>query len=343
MRGAKAAALNLRSRLKPAGVTRRIPPLSGLAPIAIVAPEVEVSAAEFGVVTGVTTPVVHKSHWRWLIVGYFFTGGVAAGSLAIASIARLAGGDDRVVRAGRYAALVALIPSPPLLILDLGRPERFWRMIVHWNRRSPMSHGSWALLLFSAVCGGSALHEAACDGFFGPVLADGRGGKFSDKTLAVLSLPPALFLGGYTGILLGATAVPLWARLSRFLGPLFLSSAFATGGAATMLAARLLGDGHPPTLGRAERVIGLAEIGVLTAACAADPAARQLLVARPAYRLGLTASVLGTILGPRLSNRAAIAGPLMTLAGGLLLRAVVVFAGNASADEPAATFAMTTR
>lgn len=141
--------------------------------------------------------------------------------------------------------------------------------------------------------------------------------------------------------LLGATAVPLWARFSRYLGPLFLSSAFATGGAATALVAHLLGDGHPRSLGHAERLIAAAELGVLTAACAMDQQARDLLVARPEYRAALAASVLGTALGPRLRGRASLAGPLLTLAGGFLFRAVVIFADNASADDPEATFAMT--
>lgn len=284
-------------------------------------------------------PVVHKPHWRWLIAGYFFTGGVAAGSLVIASIARLTNGDDRIVRAGRYAAIAALLPSPLLLTLDLGRPERFWRMLTHWNPRSPMSWGSWDLVLFSGVCGFSALHEAACDGLFGTVPADGRGGKFPDKALAVLSLPPALFFAGYTGILLGATAVPLWARWSRFLGPLFLSSAVATGGAATAIAARLLGDGPAPALAHAERLASMAELAVLVAACARDRRARDLLVARPSHRTALAASLAGTMLG--VSGRAGPAGPIVTLAGGFLLRAIILFAGNASADDPEATYAMT--
>src|SRR5215210_6383422 len=71
-------------------------------------------------------PAVHKSHWGWLIVVYFFLGGIAGASYVIASIADLVGGaaGKRVVRAGRYISLAALIPSPILLILDLGRPDR---------------------------------------------------------------------------------------------------------------------------------------------------------------------------------------------------------------------------
>ena len=57
-----------------------------------------------------------------------------------------------------------------------------------------------------------------------------------------LSLAQALLglgLGGYTGILLAATAVPLWATAGLLLGPLFLATAVASGAAALALLAGL--------------------------------------------------------------------------------------------------------
>ena len=44
------------------------------------------------------------------------------------------------------------------------------------------------------------------------------------------------YLGSYTGVLLAATAVPVWARSRLFLGPIFVCTATATGAAATRLA-----------------------------------------------------------------------------------------------------------
>src|SRR3954454_10675727 len=76
-------------------------------------------------------PPIHKPHWKWLIVSYFFLGGLSGGSYVVATVAEIFGHpDDRdTVRIGRYLAFLALIPCPPLLILDLGRPERFFNML----------------------------------------------------------------------------------------------------------------------------------------------------------------------------------------------------------------------
>ena len=69
-------------------------------------------------------PVIHKPHWRWLIITYFFLGGIAGGSYAIASVAELVGGaGGRRITRGRFISLAALLPCPLLLVLDLGRPS----------------------------------------------------------------------------------------------------------------------------------------------------------------------------------------------------------------------------
>jgi formate-dependent nitrite reductase membrane component NrfD len=293
-------------------------------------------------------PVIHGPHWKWLIVGYFWAGGVAAGSLAVASLAAL-NGDARIARAGRYVALAALLPCPPLLILDLGRPERFWRMVTHFNPRSPMSLGSWGLLVFSAPCALSAIHQAAREGLPVPPVAR----QLPDRTLAMASLPPALFLGGYTGILLGATAVPLWARMSNVLGPIFLASAMSSGAAATALLDEVVFGPDKRArvgLGRIEARSGAAELALLGFALASDSDVRRALTTKPRDRAllativagGLGQALLTTTAGAH-ARAAHIFAPLLTLAGGLALRTLMVLAGRDSADDPAATFRFTRR
>ncbi len=94
-------------------------------------------------------PVLKAPFWRWEIIWYFFFGGLAAGTYVIASIASLFGSkEDRVVvRTGYYLSLLALLPCPPLLIKDLGRPERFLNMLRMFKVKSPMSTGQqiWSL------------------------------------------------------------------------------------------------------------------------------------------------------------------------------------------------------
>ena len=107
--------------------------------------------------------------WEMMIVWYFFLGGIAGGSYAIASVAELVGGPGgrRITRAGRFVSLAALLPCPLLLILDLGRPERFLNMMRVLKLRSPMSIGTWGLTVFGGFCALSALGEAARVGLLG--------------------------------------------------------------------------------------------------------------------------------------------------------------------------------
>src|SRR5260221_9647001 len=111
-------------------------------------------------------PVLKAPIWRWEIIWYFFFGGLAAGSYVIASIASLFGSkeDRTVVRTGYYLSLLALLPCPPLLIKDLGRPEQFLNMLRIFKVKSPMSMVVWGLLTFSLFSGIPAISQGARDG-----------------------------------------------------------------------------------------------------------------------------------------------------------------------------------
>ncbi|MCV5792012.1 polysulfide reductase NrfD, partial [Escherichia coli] len=80
--------------------------------------------------------------------------------------ASLVGGDRArpTVRTARYVSFLAFLPCPPLLILDLGRPERFLHMLRVVKLRSPMSVGTWCLILFGGAATTSVAAQAAQDG-----------------------------------------------------------------------------------------------------------------------------------------------------------------------------------
>ena len=159
--------------------------------------------------------------WTWEVPLYFWTGGIASGSAFVALACDLAG-DHRSARIARLVSLGALAPSPPLLILDLGRPERFYNMLRVFKTRSPMSMGAWALTLFGNLIAGA-------------VGADLLGRERTARALGGATAIVGGYLGSYTGVLLASTAVPLWARSRLFLGPIFVCTATATGAAATHL------------------------------------------------------------------------------------------------------------
>src|SRR5216684_3897540 len=185
-------------------------------------------------------PVLAEPVWHWEIIWYFFFGGLAAGCYIIATIASLFGSkeDRAVVRAGYYLSLLALLPCPPLLIKDLGRPERFLNMLRIFKVKSPMSMGVWGLVGFSFFSGVAAVNQAAHDGLLGNWWGAKLLAALPQNLLALPGMAFGFFLGGYTGVLLTATSVPLWSR-SKLLGAVFLSSALSTSSALISLLLRL--------------------------------------------------------------------------------------------------------
>jgi formate-dependent nitrite reductase membrane component NrfD len=187
-------------------------------------------------------PMMKAPVWTWEVPLYFWTGGMAAGASFVALACDLSG-DERSARVARTVALGALVPSPPLLIGDLGRPLRFYNMLRILKPRSPMSTGAWCLSLFGALAAGA-------------VGADQLGRRRAAKTLGAANAVVGGYLGSYAGVLLACTAVPVWARSRLFLGPIFVSTATLTGASATRLALVALGmpEDHPTrqALGRVE-------------------------------------------------------------------------------------------
>jgi formate-dependent nitrite reductase membrane component NrfD len=305
------------------------------------------------------TPVIKAPHWNWLVIVYFFLGGISSAAHVIGCIAELIGGrtNQRIERVARYLSLAALIPSPILLILDLGRPERFHHMLRVLKLRSPMSVGTWGLSVFGLFVTLSALIQAAQDGLLDRLgLVKRLLLAAPHKTLNVVGSFFGFFVGGYTGVLLGITAVPIWAKNHLLLGPLFLCSALSSASAAlTLVFAVLRGDSRAALrrLGRIDAAALAGELGLILAARAnlgpvlSRPIRQGRL--RHVFRFG----VLGTgiaaplllqlwgLLGGRHSRLASALASLCTLVGGFCVRYAMVRAGHASAEDPASTFEYT--
>jgi hypothetical protein len=191
-------------------------------------------------------PLMKPPVWTWEIPLYFWFGGIAAGSSFVALACDLAG-DHRSAATARKVALAALLPSPPLLIMDLGRPARFANMLRLVKPRSPMNMGAWALTMFGGLVSTA-------------VAADELKLRPAARALGGATAVVGGYLGSYTGVLLGVTAVPLWARSRLFLGPIFVSTATATGASAcrlTLVAAGLP-HGH-----RTRTALGTVETGAM--------------------------------------------------------------------------------
>ena len=154
-------------------------------------------------------PMLKPPVWTWEVPAYFFVGGVAGIAAMIASVAAVAGADVTLVRDARWIAAAGALDLSALLISDLGRPERFIYMLRVFKWRSPMSVGAWTLALFSpAVLLPVALIGARSRHRHGLAVA-GDGGLRCGRPLT------GLVLATYTGVLLGATAIPVWAAHAR--------------------------------------------------------------------------------------------------------------------------------
>src|SRR5437868_5791097 len=182
--------------------------------------------------------------WQWWILGYFFFGGLAGGSYALGTLLRLAGDprDERAARIAFITSFIALIPCPIFLTVDLGVPFRFWHMLIDtsggglaFKPWSPMSLGSWALLvfgLFSFVSFLAALAEAGRLRAADAVARALRG--TAGLAWNAIGTVFGLFICAYTGVLLAVSNQVVWSDAGWALGGMFLASALA-GSAALLL------------------------------------------------------------------------------------------------------------
>jgi len=144
-------------------------------------------------------------------------------------------------RAVMWVAVIAgAVLSPILLIMDLGRPRLFLNMLRVFKHRSAMSMGAWILSGFGicAVPGLIALELHAQQIFPGTL------DQLLRLAAGIFIFGSAIFgtlLATYTGVLIGATAIPAW-FLHRTLLPIHFGTA-GLGSAAAML--ELLGHRIP--------------------------------------------------------------------------------------------------
>ena len=297
-------------------------------------------------------------NWQWYITFYFFIGGLAGGCYFIATLLDFFGGpeDRRLARLGYYIAFPAVLLSGLLLTLDLTRPLRFWHMLLENNTLapmfkaySPMSVGSWALLvfgIFSFISFLGALAEEdrfrwqAFRRFKWPALIGVRPPSILGTIIAIIGGIAGLFIAGYTGVLLAVTNRPIWAD-TPLLGMLFIVSAASTSTALMMLLAHRYGWRMPgiASLERMDGIVLTLELLVLIALVVSlGPAARGWLNAWGLF-LVVGVVIVGLLIPLAMSwrqrTRGVYAGgsiamlAALILIGGFLLRLIIIFSSEA--------------
>ena len=279
--------------------------------------------------------------WEWYIVWYFFLGGLAGGAYLIGTLLRLVGDprDEGVARLAFLVAFPAMVICPLLLTLDLGRPSRFWHMLIdsrtgvpNFKYWSPMSLGAWALLFFGLFATLSFIEVVFKEGYARNAPARGIASLMSGgfgRLLMIVGAVLGLFIAGYTGVLISVSNQPVWSD-TWALGGLFLASGLSVAAAALTLMTRL--GRHEASaeakLTRADRYFTILELVLLAAFfLSLGAVASQFL--QPRWMALWAVVVIGIVVPFVLqfsSARApAMLAAVLTLVGGLALRIVVVF------------------
>lgn len=303
-------------------------------------------------------PVIKKPHWVWPIWVYFWVGGIWSGASVLGALVQIFGDKKRdaaLLRTAHCLSLAGAAISPGLLIVDLQRPERFLHMLRVLKLTSPISVGTYIMTGTAGLSGLNAASWLAQDGWlprnsFPAKLA----GLIPYQLTGAVQGISGLGLGSYTGVLLTATAVPLWAEMKLVLPPLFMASAFSTGAAALTLGQLLQGEkaAQLHRLEATETAALLTELGLLGYTLATlPPAVRQpALTGRNKLYFGLAVGlgqlvplVLKFLAPARLKNANwfTFVQASGVLIGGFFLRVAVVEAGKTTADSAAAYHAIT--
>ena len=288
--------------------------------------------------------------WEWQIPVYLFLGGLVAGMMVISGYFLLSGRQKRT----RCACF--MLPSLSLILLSLGmfalfldleHKLYFWRLYTTFKILSPMSWGSWILMLvYPAILANLLLRLPA------PLqVAFPRLQELSDrlvehpmfvKWVGAVNMVLGGLLGVYTGILISTLAArPLWN--SALLGPIFLISGMSAAAAFVHMIAREVEERE--LLAKADNGFLMAElifialfVGGMATSTQVHQQAAGLLLGGPytavfwvfVVGLGIVFPLVIQLLAVNHKMQHTPVAPILVMLGGLLLRFVIVSAGQVS-------------
>ena len=274
-------------------------------------------------------PVLKEPVWTPEVAVYFWLGGLAGISALLGFGARLAG-NQRLARVSILTSFAALLGCPPLLVADLGKPERFYNMLRVFKPTSPMSVGSWVLTGFGGAIGAAAVAEllevVRPPAALRWLRSLGRPAEFA---AAMLGLP----LATYTAVLVSDTSVPVWHEARHHLPFVFAGSASASAGAAVSALTPARHSGPARFLAVFGSLLGLGAVALMERSLGEQ--ARHYRVgaaAQPAVAArALTAAGAALMAGAGRRRAVAATAGAMILGGSLAQRFAVLRAGRGSA------------
>lgn len=290
------------------------------------------------------------SVWGWEIPVYLFLGGMVAGMMIISGYF-LFSKRYKETNCACYTlpiiSLILLSVGMFALFLDLEHKLFVWRLYTTIKLASPMSWGAWILILVYPIIMANLLIGP-------PQFLINKYPKISLVTTYINQHPRLIqnigvanmllggLLGVYTGILLSTMAArPLWN--SSILWVLFLVSGLSTAAAFVHMIAKNVNERE--LLAKADNgfltieifVIALMIIGLLTSTKVHIDAAELLLSGAYApvfwvfvVGMGIIIPLIIQLLAVNHKIKHTPIAPIMVIIGGLILRFVIVSAGQHS-------------
>jgi formate-dependent nitrite reductase membrane component NrfD len=272
--------------------------------------------------------------WGWMLAVDFFFAGMGGAMLVIAGAADLFVGEGRTSALASFLGAAFMALGSGLLIFELGRPFQSWRVFM--NPRAILTAGAWTM---SLAIGAGFVYTS-----FSFALFPWSGWVPVRKLVAAFLIVSGLVVATYPGILLGRLkGRPLWSG-SGMTG-LFLTSSLVTAFAAHYLCGLL----YPPAaigdllarfpaiaavLLAAQLVLWISYMWVKHSSTEAEAIAVKRWISgeygaafKYGFMLAGTLLPLALVLVPAPPFQAA--GAVLVLAGGLVMRNLVIYAGNA--------------
>ena len=288
--------------------------------------------------------------YGWEIAVYLFLGGLVAGMMIISGYFLFKGKQKEENYSSNTSPLISLILLSIgmfSLFLDLDHKLYVWRMYLTFQITSPMSWGAWILILvYPALIANMLIKVPEFITKKFPAV-----NKISDsinsfapsaKIIGIVNMSLGAALGIYTGILLSSFgARPLWN--SAILGLLFLISGLSTASAFIHLYSK--NKEESVMLVKADNVFLITElllitlfiIGLLSSTNVHQDAVKIILngTYAPAFwvfvvGIGIVIPFIIQSLAVRNKIKHTPVAPIMVIIGGLILRFVIVYAGQLS-------------
>ena len=288
--------------------------------------------------------------WGWEIPVYLFLGGMVAGMMIISGYF-LFSGRHKESNCSCYSipftSIILLSAGMFALFLDLAHKQFVWRLYTTFQITSPMSWGAWILLLvYPALLANIIIRPPSWMTQKFPKLSMIAGKIQSHpvliKNIGITNMILGMMLGAYTGVLLSTMGSrPLWN--TSLLWVLFLVSGLSTAAAFVHLIAKNKAESE--LLAKADNgflvvelfVMVMLFLGLLSSARPHIEAAQLLLTGTfaPAFwvfviGLGIVIPLGIQLLAVNHKIRQTPIAPIMVIVGGLILRFVIVSAGQYS-------------